>query len=264
MARSNLSSIEDSNTVGIGTRVATSVQFLVPIYNEGANVTRLYERLIAEGISFDLLTFVYDFDGDTSLPFIAELTERDPRVVADKNCYGRGVVNALRWGFAHANPGPVVVTMGDNSDKLSILPEMLSLWERGACIVCPSRYMPGGMQHGGPPLKTFLSRTAGVLLKLVGFPTADATNNYKLYDGEWLRRQTIESTGGFEIALELCYRAYAQGQRIVELPTEWWDRTAGESNFKLWAWLPKYLRWYFRALGAIAQQRLGLATRETN
>jgi len=92
--------------------------------------------------------------------------------------------------------------MGDNSDKLTIIPDMISAWYNGATLVCPSRYMPGGKQHGGPPLKTFLSRTAGKLLKLLGFPTADATNNFKLYDGQWLRSQNIESDGGFEIALE--------------------------------------------------------------
>jgi dolichol-phosphate mannosyltransferase len=84
--------------------------------------------------------------------------------------------------------------------------------------------MPGGIQHGGPPFKTFLSRTAGKILRLCGFPSADATNNFKLYDGEWLARQQVESVGGFEIALELCYKAYQQGHRIVELPTEWYDR----------------------------------------
>jgi hypothetical protein len=111
------------------------------------------------------------------------------------------------------------------------------------------------MQHGGPPLKTFLSRTAGRVLKAWGFPTADATNNFKLYDGRWLAAQRIESQGGFEVALELCYKAYCQGERIVELPTEWWDRTMGQSRFKLWRWIPKYLRWYVRALLAVTRRK---------
>ncbi len=232
-----------------------SVQVLVPIYNEGENVVRLYESLEAESIPYDVLRFVYDFDQDTTLPYIAELSAKDSRVVAEKNEYGRGVVNALRWGFAHCQDGPVIVTMGDNSDKLSIIPEMLRLWEQGAEIVSPSRYMPGGKQHGGEFLKTLLSRVAGVFLNKCGFPTSDATNNFKLYDGAWLRAQEIQSDGGFEVALELCYRAYSQGKTISELPTEWWDRTLGESNFKLWAWIPRYLRWYLLALGSLIKRK---------
>lgn len=233
-----------------------SVQVIVPIYNEGENVKVLYRALCAEQIAFDTLTFIYDLDSDTSLPFIAELREKDSRVSADKNNFGRGVLNALRWGFSKVEPGAVLVLMGDNSDKLSIIPQMLKLWQAGAVVVCPSRYIPGGAQHGGPGLKTFLSRTQGVVLKFCGFPTADPTNNFKLYDGTWLSSQKIESTGGFEVALELCYKAYRDGKSIVELPTEWWDRTMGESRFKLWSWLPKYLRWYVPTLVLVLRRRV--------
>lgn len=224
------------------------IQIIVPVYNEGEGVITLYRKLQAEDVPFDSLRFIFDFDEDTSVPFIRRLAAEDPRVQADKNRFGRGAVQALRWGFAHAKPGPVLVVMGDLSDKLSIIPQMLDHWRGGATIVSASRYMPGGKQHGGPPLKTFLSRTAGKSLRLCGFPTADATNNFKLYDGQWVAGQTIESDGGFEIALELCYKAFSQGKAIAELPTEWWDRTEGESNFKLWAWLPRYLKWYLRSL----------------
>jgi hypothetical protein len=149
--------------------------------------------------------------------------------------------------------------MGDNSDKLSIIPDMVTLWERGAVIVSPSRYMRGGEQHGGGFLKSLMSRTAGTSLKLFGFPTADATNNFKLYDGDWLRAQTIESTGGFELAIELCAKAFEQNKRIDELPTVWRDRTLGESRFKLMAWTPKYLRWYLRILKTLAKKQFSAA-----
>ena len=216
----------------------------------------LYKTLQEEQLQYDSLRFIYDMDSDTSLPFIAQLSAEDSRIKADKNELGRGVVNAMRWGFMHAKPGPVIVMMGDNSDKLSIVPEMLKMWESGAVIVSPSRYMPGGIQHGGPWLKTLMSKAAGKFIGLLGFPTNDPTNNFKLYDGKWLASQKIESLGGFEIALELCYKAYAGGEKISQLPTEWFDRTAGESNFKLLSWLPKYLKWYFLALREVFYEKM--------
>lgn len=232
-----------------------TVQLLCPIYNEGENVRVLHNTLLAEQVPFETLTFVYDFDGDTTLPVIESLRSTDPRLRAEKNELGRGVINALRWGFMHSKPGPVIVIMGDNSDKLSIVPEMLSMWREGATIVSPSRYMKGGKQHGGGLVKSTLSRVAGVSLKLLGFPTADATNNFKLYDGQWLATQKIESDGGFEVAIELCFKAYQSGKVIRELPTEWFDRTAGESRFKLMKWLPLYLRWYFKIVGELLRSR---------
>ena len=118
--------------------------------------------------------------------------------------------------------------------------------------------MAGGKQHGGPPLKSFLSKVSGKFIGLIGFPTCDPTNNFKLYDGSWLAKQEIESVGGFEVALELSYKAYSQGKSIKELPTEWWDRTAGESNFQLWAWMPKYLYWYLLAVLSVLFSRKSL------
>ena len=57
----------------------------------------------------------------------------------------------------------------------------------------------------------------------------------------------IESTGGFELGLELVVKAHVAGRKIVEVPTTWRDRLAGQSNFKLWKWLPHYLKWFFYA-----------------
>ena len=228
--------------------MATSVQIMSPVYNEGDAVLELYRNLVDNNVKFDELFFVYDFDEDTTVPFVNKLAESDPRIRLERNRIGKGVVNALKTGFRLAKPGPLIVIMADNSDKLSIIPEMIKLWESGSKLVSPSRYMKGGLQHGGPVFKKFLSGTAGKILGLVGFPTNDPTNNFKLYDGEWIRNQTIESTGGFEVAIELAGKAFIQNAQISQIPTEWWDRTQGQSNFKLWKWLPKYLKWYLPLL----------------
>jgi hypothetical protein len=233
------------------------VQIIVPVHDEGDNVVVLHDRLDAEGVPFDRLRFVYDRDEETSLPFVAALRARDARVEALKNEYGRGVVRALRFGFDHAEPGPVIVLMGDLSDELSVVGPMLERWRAGATVVSASRYMPGGLQHGGGFVKAGLSRLAGTSLGWLGFPTSDPTNNFKLYDGAWLRRQRIESEGGFEIALELCCKAYEQGEPIAQVPTQWFDRTSGESRFRLRAWLPHYLRWWRRASREVVRRRLG-------
>jgi hypothetical protein len=109
--------------------------------------------------------------------------------------------------------------------------------------------MKGGKQIGGPLLKRTLSHLAGVSLYWIRrFPTHDVTNNFKLYDKNFIDSIKIESKGGFEIAMEITVKAFKKGQVIKEVPSTWRDRTAGEANFQLWKWLPSYLRWYFYAL----------------
>ena len=102
---------------------------------------------------------------------------------------------------------------------------------------------------GGPVVKSLLSRSAGRSLSLLArIGTRDATNSFKAYRTDFLRRTPIESTAGFALALELTAKAHFAGQRVEEVPATWRDRSAGESRFRLMAWLPVYLRWYFWAI----------------
>jgi putative flippase GtrA len=142
--------------------------------------------------------------------------------------------------------------MADLSDPPSVSNDMYDAAEReNAAIVCASRYMKGGRQIGGPVIKGFMSRVAGLTLHwFAKLPTHDATNSFKLYRVSFLHAQRIESTGGFELGSELVAKAYVSGRKICEVPTTWTDRAEGQSNFKLLKWLSGYLHWYFYAYTA--------------
>jgi glycosyltransferase involved in cell wall biosynthesis len=223
---------------------------LVPVYNEAENFPRLLAEVDRHVPQPAAMLVVFDFDEDTTLPVAREAARTRPWLRLVRN-EGRGVVSALRTGFNQAPDGPVIVVMADLSDDLSIVPAMLDLYRAGHQVVCPSRYARGGRQVGGHWLKRRLSRLAGWSLWWAGFPTHDATNNFRLYDAALVRELGIDSSGGFEVALELTAKAFRNGTHIAEIPTTWRDRTAGSSRFKLWTWLPRYLRWYVHALGGI-------------
>jgi dolichol-phosphate mannosyltransferase len=226
------------------------LHIVTPVYNEGESFSALY-RAVKDNIKTPHeLIVVYDFDEDTTVPVARKHAKKDKTVILHKNTIGRGALNALKSGFMYVKQGPVLVTMADLSDDLSMVDAMYEKYLEGAAVVCGSRYMKGGKQLGGPPLKRTMSRLAGVSLHwLRGLPTHDVTNNFKLYDKALLDSITIESEGGFEIGMEITVKAFRRKSKIMELPTTWTDRTAGESNFKLWKWLPSYLHWYFYAWG---------------
>ena len=225
------------------------LSIVIPVYNEAENIERVFQEIDSELDFPHTKLVVYDFDEDTTVPVVERVRDRYIGVRMVKNTLGPGVVNALRTGFAEAEPGVVVVVMGDLSDSVDTIRAMLRKIEEGYDVVCGSRYMPGGSQQGGPLLKRTLSRLAGrTLHALTGIPTCDVSNSFKMYRTEVLRAIAIESTGGFEVSLELLVKAWAAGYRITEVPSRWRDRTAGRSRFRLFKWLPKYLRWYFLAL----------------
>jgi dolichol-phosphate mannosyltransferase len=233
---------------------------VVPVFHEAENIGP-FCRAVRESFppGYELLV-CYDTADDRTLPALADLpaSEKPPHIRLVHNTLGRGVRFAIDAGMRAACAPVVIVTMVDLSDDYRIVGEMVARAEAGAAVVCPSRYARGGRQIGGPWFKSLLSRTAGVTLHwFAGVPTRDATNSFKAYRRDFLERTPIESEAGFSLALELTVKAHFAGERVEEIPAVWRDRTAGQSRFRIAAWLPLYLRWYVWALG----QRLRLALR---
>jgi dolichol-phosphate mannosyltransferase len=235
--------------------VTPGLSIVLPVYNEGEAVEPVLRALSAGVKTPHELVVVYDFDGDTTVPVVTRLTAEIPELRGLRNDLGRGVLNAMKAGIAGTSAPYVLISMADGSDEPQIVDAMVELARGGADIVAASRYMRGGRQLGGPRLKRLMSRTAGLSLHwFAGVPTHDPTNNFKLYSRRFLDATTIESTAGFELALELTVKATLAGRPVAEVPTTWRDRTAGQSNFKLRRWLPHYLHWYGIAFAGRARR----------
>ena len=225
------------------------LSIVLPVYNEGEAVAPVIRALAREIHAPCEILVVYDFDGDTTAPVARALAAEIPTVKPLRNEFGRGVLNAMKAGIAAARAPYILISMADGSDEPEIVDRMVDLARDGADLVAASRYMKGGHQIGGPPLKRLLSRTAGLSLHwFAGVPIHDPTNNFKLYSRRFLDSVTIESSAGFELALELSIKATLARRRLDEVPTTWRDRTAGKSNFKLRQWLPHYLHWYLMGM----------------
>jgi dolichol-phosphate mannosyltransferase len=224
---------------------APELAIVLPVYNEGEAVEPVL-RSLSEGVKTPHeMVVVYDFDEDTTVPVVARLAPELAGLRGLRNDLGRGVLNAMKAGIAGTSAPYVLISMADGSDEPHLVDGMVARARDGADVVAASRYMRGGRQIGGPPLKRLMSRVAGLTLHwFARVPTHDPTNNFKLYSRRFLDSITIESEAGFELALELTVKATLAGRKIAEVPTTWRDRTAGASNFKMRKWLPHYLHWY--------------------
>lgn len=230
---------------GSGATERIGVSAVMPAYEEGAAIEPVLRALGAALTGQFEILIVVDSMADSTIPVIGRLTHEVPGLRLVLNRRSVGVLGALRTGLEEARGAWVLVTMADGSDDYAALPRMLAVARDGADVVAASRYMRGGRQIGGPRLKGLMSRAAGLTLCwFAGVPTHDATNNFKIYSRRLLDGVTIESTAGFELALELTVKATASGYHVVEVPATWRDRTEGASHFRLRRWLPHYLRWY--------------------
>lgn len=223
------------------------LSLIVPVYNEAANITKLVDKASRE-IKFPYrLIIIYDFDQDNTIPIVKKLQKKYFQIELVKNSHGssKGVINAIITGFNLVKTGAVVVIMADLADDLTSINKMFKKIQEGYDVVCGSRFSPGGKKIGGPRFKSWLAKIAGLLTPaLLGIPTKDITNAFKMYRKEVLDAITIQSCGGFELAMEIVIKAFRLGFKVTEVPTIWRDRSKGKSRFKLFSWLPHYLYWY--------------------
>ncbi|HSY14671.1 MAG TPA: glycosyltransferase family 2 protein [Jatrophihabitantaceae bacterium] len=235
------------------------VSIVIPAYNEGDGIEPVLNRIFDAVESDCEILVVVDSETDDTLPILRSYQARDSRLHPLVNDYGRGPANAIRYGIDHAGTAIVVVTMADGSDDPRQIDDLARLVERGVVVAAASRYAAGGQQVGGPFVKRTLSRTAGKSLSsLARVGTSDATNSFKAYSRAFVQEVGVDSRSGFEIGLELTAKARRLRLPVAEIPTIWLDREIGDSNFKLVAWIPRYLRWYRFAFGrrlTVAQVR---------
>ena len=226
------------------------IDIIVPAYKEGDNILPLFDEIAQKIKTPHRVTVVCDMNDDPTIETIAKTKNKyNFDIKSIINTYGRGPLNAIKFGIDNVTADYILVMMADSSDKLEAVDLMRKKMEQGFDIVCGSRYVKDGQQINSPAFKGFLSKYAGLSLHLLcKIPTHDITNSFKMYRRSILPNIKIESTGGFEIGMEITVKAYIKGYKIAEIPSIWIEHNNRKSNFKLWRWLPKYLYWYFWCL----------------
>ena len=221
---------------------------MIPARLEGDAIVPVLKR-IEEGVTLPFeCVVVIDDPEDPTIQVVAERTDGDQRFRVITNETAAGPAGAIRLGITNSSAPVIIVTMADGSDDPRVIDDLVLLVERGVVIAVPSRYMAGGQHVGAPFLKSMFSRLACLSLYfLARVGTHDATNAFKAYDRRFLEKVGIESSHGFEMGLELVAKACLLRLPVAEVPTIWLERSFGKSGFRLWQWIPQYLRWYFRA-----------------
>ncbi len=192
---------------------------------------------------------VNDHSSDRTADILVALSQKIAAVKFTENKRQPGFANALKTGFEMSAGQYVVCVMADLCDDPATIIKMADKIDEGFDIVCGSRYMSGGQKLGGPKFKTFFSKVFGLsLFFLIGIPTRDIANSFKMYRREVLEAIKIDSKG-FEISAELPLKAFFCGHKITEVPTTWVDRKSGRSKFNAIKQGSGYLRLYLWAVG---------------
>ena len=178
---------------------------------------------------------VDDGSPDGTAELVAARAAVEPRVHLLRRAGKQGLGAAYRAGFAWglARGYDALVEMdADLSHPPEQLPELLDGLAT-ADLVIGSRYVPGGRTVNWSRLREAISRGGNCYVRLaLGLPVNDATAGYRAY-----RRQVLEAldlstveSNGYCFQVEMAYRAWQEGFRVVEVPITFTERASGESK----------------------------------
>ncbi|HKN01901.1 MAG TPA: glycosyltransferase family 2 protein [Candidatus Binataceae bacterium] len=222
------------------------LDIVLPVYSEGGNILRTLLALKRSVTTPYRVLICYDFDGDDTLAAIKEHAQECSGIeIGFVRNRARGVHDAIMSGFEASTAPFVLMYPADDDYNAGLLDRMVEEGQRGADIVCASRFIPGGEMTGCPWLKAVLVRCASFTLHhFARLPARDSTNGFRLFSRRVIEQIPVESEAGFCYSVELLVKCHRLGWPIAEVPAAWHERREGQSRFRVLKWLPAYLRWY--------------------
>jgi dolichol-phosphate mannosyltransferase len=225
----------------------SSLDIVVPVYNEGKNILEVLEALARDVRTPYTVLICYNRDDDDTLPALEKFHQEKVFLRAVRSL-GVGPHEAVLTGFRTSTAAAVLVFPADDSYNTAAIDPMFRMIQEGCDIVAASRFMSGGNMQGCPWLKAMLVRTAAFTLHHIArVPTQDATNGLRMFSRRVLAEIEIESSEGFTYSIELLVKCHRLGWRIGEVPAVWLQRKHGKSRFRVFKWVPAYLKWYLYA-----------------
>jgi len=224
------------------------LDIVIPIYNEGEKVIKLLEKFQNIIKTKFRVLLCYDDQNDDIFDYTNNLKKFNFEVILVKNP-DKGPCSAIKQGLHYGDSECVIVYPADDLLNINIIDQMFLSYKKNNDIVVASRFIEGGSMIGCPFIKSILVRAASFSLYILSsIPVKDASNGFRLFSRKLLNTVSIESKVGFAYSLELLTKCNRLKFNISEVPAQWEERSEGSSRFKIFKWLPEYLKWYFYGL----------------
>ncbi|HET7584636.1 MAG TPA: polyprenol monophosphomannose synthase [Gemmatimonadaceae bacterium] len=208
---------------------------IVPTYNERENIVRLIESILARDERLDVLV-VDDNSPDGTADLVDGLARQGRRVSLlrrpKKMGLGTAYIAGFRWALER-DYAYIFEMDADFSHDPAHLPQFLEEI-RDADLVLGSRYRNGRVTVvNWPVTRLLLSYCANIYARMVtGLYLYDSTGGFKCFRREVLEAIDLDAvrSNGYAFQIEMSYRAWRKGFRIIEIPIVFVDRTEGESK----------------------------------
>ncbi|AWM13837.1 dolichyl-phosphate beta-D-mannosyltransferase [Flavobacterium sediminis] len=209
---------------------------VIPTYNEIENIENIIRAVMVLDDFFHVLIVDDNSPDGTAQKVLTLQQEYDGRIFVEirqkKSGLGTAYVHGFKWALS--NQYNYIFEMdADFSHNPADLPRLLKACEDGADVAIGSRYSTGVNVVNWPLSRVLLSYFASVYVRIItGMKIHDATAGFICY-----KRNALENIGldkikfiGYAFQIEMKYRAFVKGLRLVEVPIIFTDRTKGQSK----------------------------------
>jgi dolichol-phosphate mannosyltransferase len=210
---------------------------LVPTFNESANIGSVLDRVLTLPIPVSVI-IIDDGSPDGTADIVRAYQARYPDAIDLIERPGKlGLGTAYIAGFRRA------LDMGfdcicEMDADLSHNPDDLIALIRPVCdgvadLAIGSRYIEGVRVMNWPLSRLILSYGAGIYTRAITrLPVRDVTAGFKCYHRRVLEAIDLDAvrSNGYSFQVEMKYRAWRKGFRLVEIPIVFTERTEGQSK----------------------------------
>ena len=205
-----------------------------PTYNEHKNVVTLIHQVFARNPECNLL-IVDDSSPDGTANLVLDLQSTYPNLHLEirkkKDGLGRAYIYGFKWALSRDYEA-IVQMDADMSHHPKEISKMLKLLEKNDLVI-GSRYINGVSVVNWPIRRLVLSYGANLYSRFAtGMPLKDATGGYKVWSRKVLEAIELDKvrSSGYSFQIEMNFRAWIKGFKLVEHPIIFIDRTIGESK----------------------------------
>jgi dolichol-phosphate mannosyltransferase len=209
---------------------------IIPTYNEKENIERILRKVFSLEKDFHVL-IVDDGSPDGTADIVKSLQKEYDGLHIEERTGKLGLGTAYIHGFKWAlerNYGFIYEMDADfshNPDDLTRLYKACT--EDGGDVAIGSRYVRGVNIVNWPMSRLLMSYFASKYVKFItGLPVNDSTAGFKCYRREVLENIKFDRIQfvGYAFQIEMKFKAWKYGFKIVEVPVIFTDRTEGESK----------------------------------
>jgi dolichol-phosphate mannosyltransferase len=209
---------------------------IIPTFNEAENITKIIPEVLANSNGedeFNVLV-VDDNSPDGTAQLVESMNNPDVFVLRREKKSGLGTAYVAGFRYAIERNYDCVFEMdADFSHDPKYLKDFMVKIKEGYDLVIGSRYVHGVSVLNWPIGRLILSYMASVYTRMVtGLKVKDTTAGFMCYKVSALKQIDLNEvrSNGYSFQIEMKFKCYKKGFRIVEVPILFIDRREGESK----------------------------------